>query len=144
MNVSAVLFTADLRLHDHPPLRAALDGSDEVAEAWRAGRTGYPVVDFLELLVDGDVANNRLNWQWVAGTDTRPNRVLNPVTRARRYDPDGAYVRRRVPELAGLPGAKALEPWKVGGPDRAALGHPEPIVDLADGLARFRQARERR
>ncbi|WP_406444843.1 DNA photolyase family protein [Streptomyces sp. NBC_00631] len=157
--------------------------ADEDAEAWRAGRTGCPVVDaamrqlrhegwmhnrgrlltasylaktlyvdwrvgarhFLELLVDGDVANNQLNWQWVAGTgtDTRPNRVLNPVTQARRYDPDGAYVRRWVPELAGLPGAKVHEPWKLGGPERAALDYPEPIVDLAEGLARFRRARER-
>ncbi|WP_217551957.1 deoxyribodipyrimidine photo-lyase [Streptomyces sp. GbtcB6] len=157
--------------------------ADEDAGAWRAGRTGYPIVDaamrqlrhegwmhnrgrlltasflaktlyvdwrvgarhFLELLVDGDVANNQLNWQWVAGTgtDSRPNRVLNPVAQARRYDPDGAYVRRWVPELAGLPGAKVHEPWKLDGPERAAFDYPEPIVDLADGLARFRRARER-
>ncbi|MEU9454045.1 deoxyribodipyrimidine photo-lyase [Streptomyces sp. NPDC048277] len=152
-------------------------------EAWRAGRTGYPVVDaamrqlrhegwmhnrgrlltasflaktlyvdwrvgarhFLELLVDGDVANNQLNWQWVAGTgtDSRPNRVLNPVAQARRYDPDGGYVRRWVPELAALAGASVHEPWKLRGADRAALGYPEPIVDLAEGLDRFRRARER-
>ena len=58
-------------------------------------------------LVDGDVANNQLNWQWVAGTgtDTRPNRVLNPLRQAQRYDPDGTYVRRWVPELAGVDGA---------------------------------------
>lgn len=65
------------------------------------------------------------------------------MTQAKRYDPDGAYVRRWLPEWAGLPGAKAHEPWRLGGPDRAALGYPEPIVDLADGLARFRGARER-
>ncbi|MFI7501605.1 cryptochrome/photolyase family protein [Streptomyces sp. NPDC049687] len=150
-------------------------------EAWREGRTGYPVVDaamrqlreegwmhnrgrlltasfltktlyvdwrigarhFLELLVDGDVANNQLNWQWMAGTgtDSRPNRVLNPVTQARRYDPEGAYVRRWVPELEGVAGAAAHEPWKLTGPDRAALLYPEPIVGLSDGLDRFRRAR---
>ncbi|KUO07430.1 cryptochrome/photolyase family protein [Streptomyces sp. DSM 15324] len=152
-------------------------------EAWRAGRTGYPVVDaamrqllhegwmhnrgrlltasfltktlyvdwrigarhFLDLLVDGDVANNQLNWQWMAGTgtDSRPNRVLNPVTQAKRYDPDGAYVRRWVPELAGLEGAAVHEPWRLRGLDRAGVDYPDPIVDLADGLARFKRARGR-
>ncbi|MFI1032748.1 cryptochrome/photolyase family protein [Streptomyces sp. NPDC020951] len=151
-------------------------------EAWREGRTGYPVVDaamrqlrdegwmhnrgrlltasfltktlyvdwrigarhFLDLLVDGDVANNQLNWQWTAGTgtDSRPNRVLNPVAQARRYDPDGAYVRRWVPELEGVAGGAVHEPWRLRGPDRAAAaGYPERIVDLSDGLARFRQGR---
>ncbi|WP_340384515.1 deoxyribodipyrimidine photo-lyase [Streptomyces sp. SS7] len=152
-------------------------------EAWRAGRTGYPVVDaamrqllhegwmhnrgrlltssfltktlyvdwrigarhFLDLLVDGDVANNQLNWQWMAGTgtDSRPNRVLNPVTQAKRYDPDGAYVRRWVPELADLDGAAVHEPWRLKGLDRAGVDYPDPIVDLADGLARFKRARGR-
>ncbi|WP_329362840.1 DNA photolyase family protein [Streptomyces sp. NBC_00669] len=152
------------------------------AEAWRQGRTGYPVVDaamrqlrtegwmhnrgrlltasfltktlyldwrvgarhFLELLVDGDIANNQLNWQWVAGTgtDSRPNRVLNPLLQAKRYDPDGSYVRRWVPELAGVAGAAVHEPWKLPARERAGCGdYPEPIVELAEGLARFRQAR---
>ncbi|MET7288921.1 deoxyribodipyrimidine photo-lyase [Streptomyces sp. NPDC005573] len=156
----------------------------EDIEAWREGRTGYPVVDaamrqllhegwmhnrgrllaasfltktlyvdwrvgarhFLDLLVDGDVANNQLNWQWMAGTgtDSRPNRVLNPVTQAKRYDPDGAYVRRWVPELAGAPANAVHEPWKLQGFDRVAIGdYPDPIVELSDGLARFKQARGR-
>ncbi|GAA3305060.1 hypothetical protein GCM10020295_57800 [Streptomyces cinereospinus] len=76
------------------------------------------------------------------GTDSRPNRVLNPVLQGRRYDPDGAYVRRWVPELAEVPGPAVHEPWKLG-PERAALDYPEPLVDLAEGLARFRRARER-
>ncbi|MEU1458840.1 cryptochrome/photolyase family protein [Streptomyces avermitilis] len=107
---------------------------------WRVGAR-----HFLELLVDGDVANNQLNWQWMAGTgtDTRPNRVLNPVTQAKRYDPDGAYVRRWLPELEGLPGATVHEPWKLKGLERAAYDYPDPIVELADGLARFRHARGR-
>ncbi len=106
---------------------------------WRVGAR-----HFLDLLVDGDVANNQLNWQWMAGTgtDSRPNRVLNPVTQAKRYDPDGAYVRRWVPELAALEGRLVHEPWKLQGFDRAALGdYPDPIVELSDGLARFRQGR---
>ncbi|WP_342779491.1 FAD-binding domain-containing protein [Amycolatopsis cihanbeyliensis] len=53
------------------------------------------------------MANNQLNWQWVAGTgtDSRPNRVLNPLPQASRHDPLGEYVRRHLPELAGSRGA---------------------------------------
>ncbi len=56
---------------------------------WRLGAR-----HFHDLLVDGNVANNQLNWQWVAGTgtDTRPNRVLNTLTQAKRFDPEGQYV----------------------------------------------------
>ena len=63
---------------------------------WRAG-----AAHFWDLLVDGEIANNAGNWQWVAGTgnDTRPNRVLNPTRQAKRFDPSGDYVRRYVPEL---------------------------------------------
>ncbi|MET7640120.1 deoxyribodipyrimidine photo-lyase [Streptomyces sp. NPDC005438] len=150
-------------------------------EAWRQGRTGFPLVDaamrqllhegwihnrarmlvasfltktlyvdwrvgarhFLDWLVDGDVANNQMNWQWVAGTgtDTRPNRVLNPLTQARRFDPDGAYVRAWVPELAGVEGSAVHRPWRLPGKERAALDYPEPLVDLDSGRARFERAR---
>ncbi|EPD64192.1 cryptochrome/photolyase family protein [Streptomyces sp. HGB0020] len=106
---------------------------------WREGAR-----HFLEFLVDGDIANNQMNWQWMAGTgtDSRPNRVLNPVTQGKRYDPDGAYVRRWVPELAEIEGPLVHEPWKLQGLDRAALGdYPDPIIELPDGLARFKQAR---
>ncbi|MFF5184618.1 cryptochrome/photolyase family protein [Streptomyces sp. NPDC000345] len=173
--------TADYRTK-HDRWRTERRAGEDI-EAWREGRTGYPVVDaamrqlrhegwmhnrgrlltasfltktlyvdwrvgarhFLEFLVDGDVANNQLNWQWMAGTgtDSRPNRVLNPVTQAKRYDPDGAYVRRWVPELADLEGPAVHEPWKLRGLERAALDYPDPLVDLADGLARFKRARGR-
>ncbi|WP_159765463.1 cryptochrome/photolyase family protein [Streptomyces sp. HM190] len=105
---------------------------------WRVGAR-----HFLDLLVDGDMANNQLNWQWMAGTgtDTRPNRILNPVTQAKRYDPDGAYVRRWVPELADVAGPAVHEPWKLQGLDRAALDYPDPIVDLAEGRERFLRGR---
>ncbi|MFD7512695.1 cryptochrome/photolyase family protein [Streptomyces sp. NPDC059853] len=153
------------------------------ADAWRAGRTGYPIVDaamrqlahegwmhnrgrllvgsfltktlytdwrvgarhFLELLVDGDLANNQLNWQWVAGTgtDTRPNRVLNPAIQGRRYDPDGGYVRRWVPELEGVPVRALHEPWRLEAATLRERGYPEPIVDLSAGRDRFLAARGR-
>ncbi|SDK79225.1 cryptochrome/photolyase family protein [Nonomuraea jiangxiensis] len=73
---------------------------------------------FWRHLLDGDVANNFGNWQWVAGTgnDTRPNRGFNPLRQARRYDPAGDYVRRYVPELAGLPAAHVHEPWRLPNP----------------------------
>ncbi|MFG2331770.1 cryptochrome/photolyase family protein [Streptomyces sp. NPDC048604] len=107
---------------------------------WREGAR-----HFLDLLVDADVANNQLNWQWVAGTgtDTRPNRVLNPVLQARRYDPDGDYIRRWVPELADLKTPFVHEPWRLTGLERAAGDYPDPIVTLAEGLERFRHARGR-
>jgi deoxyribodipyrimidine photo-lyase len=89
---------------------------------WREGaRT------FSDLLVDADVANNVGNWQWVAGTgvDRRPNRVLDPVRQARRFDPQGTYVHRHVPELAGLPGRSVHEPWRARTPPSA---YPPPIA----------------
>ncbi|GAA0380568.1 deoxyribodipyrimidine photo-lyase [Microbispora corallina] len=85
---------------------------------WRVG-----VDHFAELLLDGDMPNNCGNWQWVAGTgnDTRPYRTLNPLRQARRFDPDGEYVRRYVPELASLPDDLVHEPWRSPAPVR---GYP--------------------
>ncbi|MEU9146013.1 deoxyribodipyrimidine photo-lyase [Streptomyces sp. NPDC048349] len=164
----------------HDRWRTERDAGEEI-QAWREGRTGYPVIDaamrqlsgegwmhnrarlltasfltktlyvdwrigarhFLDLLVDGDIANNQLNWQWVAGTgtDTRPNRVLNPLRQARRFDPDGTYVHRWVPELAGLAFPYVHQPWTLPNHDRAAIDYPDPVVDLADALGRFRHGR---
>ncbi|WP_286219485.1 cryptochrome/photolyase family protein [Paraoerskovia sediminicola] len=90
---------------------------------------------FMAHLVDGDIAQNQLNWQWVAGTgrDAAPYfRVFNPVTQGLRFDPDGEYVRRWVPELRHLDGTAAHEPWKVG-PSLFASddSYPERVVDHA-------------
>ncbi|MFJ1599152.1 cryptochrome/photolyase family protein [Streptomyces sp. NPDC088261] len=105
---------------------------------WRVGAR-----HFLDLLVDGDLANNQLNWQWSAGTgtDTRPGRVLNPVTQAARFDPKGDYVRRWIPELATVPGNAVHRPWLLPPPDRAQLPYPPPIVDLAEARDRFARSR---
>ena len=107
---------------------------------WRAGAR-----HFLHHLVDGDIANNQLNWQWVAGTgtDSRPNRVLSPLRQAERFDPDGDYVRRYLPELAAVDGPAVHTPWKLPAELRETLDYPEPIVDLAEGRQRFLDARDR-
>jgi len=156
--------------------------SKRLAEAWRRGLTGYPIVDagmrqlasegfmhnrarmivasfltktlyvdwrvgaghFARLLVDADVANNVGNWQWVAGTgnDTRPNRVLNPLRQAQRFDRDGEYVRRYVPELAAVRGRAVHEPWLLDGAQRRALDYPAPVADHEEAAIQFRRFRE--
>ncbi len=124
--------------------KVAWERDPRAIDAWRTGRTGYPVVDaamhqlttsgwmhnrarmiaasfltkhlgvdwrvgeqyFMEHLIDGDPASNNGGWQWAAstGTDAQPwFRIFNPTLQGIRHDPDGAYVRRWVPELAGLP-----------------------------------------
>ena len=100
---------------------------------------------FLDLLVDADVANNQLNWQWVAGTgtDTRPNRILNPLRQAARYDPAGDYVRRYLPELHDISGPAVHQPWKLDLHRRARLHYPDPIIDLREGADYFRTARDK-
>jgi len=108
---------------------------------WRIG-----AAHFARLLIDADVANNVGNWQWVAGTgnDTRPNRVLNPLRQARRFDPSGDYVRRYLPELSSLPGQAVHEPWTLAGKERRALSYPAPVVDHGKAALRFRSLRESR
>ncbi|WP_206071610.1 cryptochrome/photolyase family protein [Antrihabitans stalactiti] len=94
---------------------------------------------FMRHLVDGDLASNQHGWQWTAGsgTDASPYfRVFNPTTQGEKFDPNGDYVRRWVPELAGVAG-KAVHTLKDSRPD----DYPEPIVDHAhervDALRRY-------
>ncbi len=91
---------------------------------------------FWDTLVDANLANNTLGWQWVAGTgvDAAPYfRVFNPVLQAQRFDPDGTYISRWVPELSALPAPLRHAPWRDPGIlSKAANGYPrQPIVDLA-------------
>jgi deoxyribodipyrimidine photo-lyase len=111
---------------------------------WRQGERW-----FFHLLGDGDVAQNVGNWQWVAGTgpDAAPYfRIFNPVTQARRFDPDGTYVRRWCPELASLPDRWIHAPWEAPTAVLAEAGvqlgrdYPEPIVDHAEARARALEA----
>ena len=108
---------------------------------WREGERF-----FFERLVDGDPASNNGGWQWAASTGTDPQpyfRIFHPVSQGRRWDPDGSYVRRFVPELRGVAGADLHEPWEAV---RPPADYPPPIVDHAErraqALERFREARE--
>lgn len=101
---------------------------------WRLGEQW-----FWDCLVDGDVASNPASWQWVAGCglDAAPYfRIFNPVTQGKRFDPDGAYVRRWVPELARLSDTDIHSPWEAPQGVLAAAGirlgrdYPLPMVDL--------------
>nr|WP_269328549.1 FAD-binding domain-containing protein [Kineosporia babensis] len=101
---------------------------------------------FVDHLIDGDTANNTMNWQWVAGTgtDSRFNRILSVSSQAERYDSNGDYVRRYVPELADVDGPKVHAPWKLPPDVRKKLDYPEPIVDVREGNERFLAARGKR
>jgi deoxyribodipyrimidine photo-lyase len=95
--------------------------------------------------VDADHASNAGNWQWVAGcgADAAPYfRIFNPMTQGEKFDPDGAYVRRWIPELARLPAKVIHAPWTADKAILSACGvtlgldYPHPIVD--HGVARQR------
>lgn len=150
--------------------------SPDALEAWRRGRTGYPIVDagmrelwhtgwmhnrvrmivgsflikdllidwregerwFWDTLVDACPANNPASWQWVAGcgADAAPFfRIFNPTLQGAKFDPEGAYVRRWVPELAKLPNSVIHQPWTLDERQLRAAGitlgrdYPKPIVD---------------
>ena len=87
---------------------------------------------FMQHLVDGDLASNHHGWQWVAGTGTDPApyfRIFNPVAQGERFDPDGDYVRRWVPELRAVAGKAVHTPWDLDPPPD---GYPPPMVDHAE------------
>ena len=101
---------------------------------WRAGKAW-----FWDTLVDADLANNAASWQWVAGSgaDAAPYfRIFNPVLQGRKFDPEGAYVQRFVPELGALPAKHIHAPWEAPDAILADAGvilddtYPRPIVDL--------------
>jgi len=114
-------------MHNRVRMVAASFLTKNLRQHWRHGARW-----FWDTLVDADLANNTLGWQWVAGcgADAAPYfRVFNPHTQAAKFDPDAAYLKRWLPELAALPAKLLHEPWR----DPAALaarGYPAPMVDL--------------
>lgn len=116
---------------------------------WREGEA-----HFMRHLVDGDPASNNGGWQWAAstGADAQPYfRIFNPVVQGQRYDPEGDYVRRWLPELAAAPVKDVHAPWTMPRMAQQAVAcrigkdYPEPIVDHAfarqRALAAFTAAR---
>lgn len=115
---------------------------------------------FWDTLVDADLANNSVSWQWVAGcgVDAAPFfRIFNPILQGRKFDPDGVYVRRWVPELAGLSNRHIHEPWKTSKRELEKAGvllgkdYPFCIVDHAtarlqalDAFSRMKKQEERK
>ena len=161
----------------------AWENDETLFTAWKAGRTGYPIVDaamrqlnteawmhnrgrmivasfltkdllidwrwgeryFMEQLVDGDQAANNGGWQWAAGTGTDPQpffRIFNPVLQGKKFDPDGTYVRRWVPELRVCRTSLFTNPGVCRPPSvrRRAVGITRPPWWIIPGsaLARWR------
>jgi deoxyribodipyrimidine photo-lyase len=122
----------------------------DLLQHWRVGEQW-----FWDTLVDADLANNAANWQWVAGcgADAAPFfRVFNPVLQGTRFDPQGRYVRRWIPELAALPDALLHAPWEARPVDLAAAGlqlgrdYPRPVIEHGEArqraLAAFARIRQ--
>jgi deoxyribodipyrimidine photo-lyase len=114
---------------------------------WRWGESF-----FMQHLVDGDPAPNNGGWQWTAGTgtDAAPYfRIFNPILQGKKFDPDGRYIRRWLPELAGVPDKYLHQPWRmpaiVQRQANCRLGrdYPHPIVDHAVARERTLQAYKR-
>jgi deoxyribodipyrimidine photo-lyase len=100
---------------------------------------------FWDTLVDADLANNTMGWQWIGGcgADAAPYfRIFNPITQGEKFDPRGAYVRRYLPELGKLPDAFVHKPWEMGDLELKGCGvvlgrdYPEPIIPHSEGRRR--------
>jgi deoxyribodipyrimidine photo-lyase len=162
--------------------------------AWKAGETGFPLVDaamrqlstigwmhnrnrmvvasfltknllidwrwgeqwFMRHLIDGDLAANNGGWQWTAGTgtDAAPYfRIFNPVSQSRKFDPDGDFIRRWLPELRAVPTEYIHTPWEMPVGQQRKIGceigvqYPAPIVELSmsrqHALDAYAQAKNR-
>ncbi|KAG0096514.1 hypothetical protein BGZ93_004389 [Podila epicladia] len=135
------------------PITEKIQWSDNQVNfrAWCQGKTGFPIdlminwqwgeKYFMQQLIDGDLASNNGGWQWSAstGTDAQPYfRVFNPLLQSQRFDPNGTFIRRWVPELKGLTDKQIHEPHKILTPVQfAKLGYPRPIVDHATAKTRY-------
>ena len=127
-------------MHNRVRMIAASFLVKHLLQPWQAGEAW-----FWDTLVDADAASNSASWQWVAGcgADAAPYfRIFNPTTQGEKFDADGAYVRRFVPELARLPNAFIHRPWEAPAPVLRGAGvrlgetYPAPLVDHAEARAR--------
>jgi deoxyribodipyrimidine photo-lyase len=116
-------------MHNRARLITAAFLTKHLGIDWRHG-----VSWFFRWLLDGDLPNNSGNWQWVAGTgnDTRPYRRFNPIRQAQRFDPEGVYVRRYVPELKGIEGGAVHQPWRLPADVFRGLDYPGPLESHRD------------
>lgn len=153
-------------------------------DAWKAGKTGYPIVDaamrqmntigwmhnrlrmitasflvkdllidwregeryFMQQLIDGDLAANNGGWQWAAstGTDAAPYfRIFNPTTQGERFDKDGEFIRRYLPELKEVPDSDIHQPHQWAQKNNKKLDYPPPIVEHKDARKKTLDAFER-
>ncbi len=131
-------------MHNRARMVAASFLVKDLFQPWQEGAKW-----FWDTLVDADLANNTLGWQWTAGcgADAAPFfRIFNPVSQGVRFDPEGDYVRRWVPELAKLPGRWIHRPWEAPAASLRAAGivlgktYPRPIVDHATARAEALEA----
>jgi deoxyribodipyrimidine photo-lyase len=132
-------------MHNRARLLAGSFLTKDLGIDWRWGERF-----FMRMLIDGDMANNNGNWQWIAsvGTDPQPayRRIFNPTSQMAAHDPDGIYVRRYLPELERVPAEYLREPWRMPPALQLETGcvigtdYPAPIVDHAEAR---REALER-
>jgi deoxyribodipyrimidine photo-lyase len=131
-------------VHNRARMIAASFLTKHLRQHYRVGEEHY-----LRYLVDGDWAQNNFGWQWSAGCGVSAQpyfRVMNPVAQGQKFDPEGVYVRRHVPELARLPREWVHQPWLA--PDsvltaagvRLGVDYPRPIVDLKAAREEYLQA----
>jgi deoxyribodipyrimidine photo-lyase len=122
-------------VHNRARMIAASFLTKDLQIDWRWGEAVYR-----SRLIDADIASNNGGWQWTAGTGTDASpwfRIFNPVTQGKRFDHAGAYVRKYVPELAGVPDRQIHSPWVLTAEQQRSIGvvigrtYPAPIVDHA-------------
>jgi deoxyribodipyrimidine photo-lyase len=112
--------------------------------SWKEGASW-----FYEKLVDADLASNTFGWQWVGGcgADAAPYfRIFNPILQGKRFDPDGKYIRRFIPELKHVPNKKLHTPWQLTPSEQrdcqCQIGetYPEPVIEHEEGRKRALEA----
>ncbi len=135
VDAAARQLLAEGYVHNRARMVAASFLTKHLLLSYRRGEAHY-----LRWLMDGDWANNNMGWQWSAGcgVDAQPwFRIFNPIAQGERFDPEGLYVKRWLPELEGVPVKWIHRPWEAPEGVRKGLAYPSPIVDHGAARARF-------